>query len=311
MNNNIFRHIEYLMLSHDCVIVPGLGAFIAISRPAVIDYDSMKITPPSRSIVFNHAVTSDDGLLANSLVRKHGITFDEARQILLREANLIKETLANGKVMAAGSLGVLSMGSEGNLIFNPSEEISSINDKLGYSDIAIPTDKSQNLAEDETDDSNTDYYHLRVSKTLMRIAAVLAVMLAVGVAFILNPIPTDDREQRASVMPVEAILQNHIADKGPEVVKDTTGDISTPENNQIEKTIPSHYLIVATFSSEKEAEKYVASNSSAECPMIMVKSRKMTRISIAESDDREILRRQLNSRDVLSRFPNAWIWTRN
>ncbi|MDE6077369.1 MAG: hypothetical protein K2G29_06510, partial [Muribaculaceae bacterium] len=67
--NVLFRHIEFLLTRHDCVIVPGLGAFIVTSAPAVIDRASRRVSPPSRSVLFNQAVTLDDGRLANSYAR--------------------------------------------------------------------------------------------------------------------------------------------------------------------------------------------------------------------------------------------------
>ena len=97
--NNLFRHIEYLLLRHDCVIVPGLGAFISASRPAKIDMQEGKILPPSKSLMFNQSVATDDGLLANSFARKTGMKFEEARQAVVHEVNDIKVCLRdNGMV---------------------------------------------------------------------------------------------------------------------------------------------------------------------------------------------------------------------
>ena len=33
---SMIEHIEYLMLSHDCVVVPGFGAFIAQHNESII-----------------------------------------------------------------------------------------------------------------------------------------------------------------------------------------------------------------------------------------------------------------------------------
>jgi hypothetical protein len=60
---SITRHIEYLVSRHDCVVVPGWGAFIAQYEPARIDAESGLIVPPSRAISFNQSVMHNDGLL--------------------------------------------------------------------------------------------------------------------------------------------------------------------------------------------------------------------------------------------------------
>lgn len=312
MNNNLFRHIEYLLLSNDCVIVPGLGAFIAISRPASIDHDNGIILPPSRSVIFNQAVMSDDGLLANSIARKHNLSFDEARQVILRETAIIKERLFFDKAVTAGRLGILTMGEESNLVFTPSDNIGNLNAAMGLMDVRFKAVAENHPSEESSDD--TPYYQLRINKAIIQVAAVFALLIATAAFFLLNPIPSDDREQRASVVPVEAIIHTTLSHESPKTVADSAKTEESAEE-AIEEIAPAeiaaqYYLIVATFSNEKEAEKFVASNSSDECPMNLVKSRRMTRVSIAESQSKDELRKRLNSHEVLSKYPNAWIWSR-
>ena len=102
--NNLFKHIEYLLLRNDCVIVPGFGAFIATNLPARIDYEKGEILPPVRQVMFNQAVSMEDGLLANSYVRKSGVSFDDARQIIAREVGILKSFLAEKRVIQVGNL---------------------------------------------------------------------------------------------------------------------------------------------------------------------------------------------------------------
>lgn len=309
--NNLFSHIEYLLLSHDCVIMPGLGAFIAIVRPATIDYDKGLITPPSRRVMFNQAISSDDGLLANSLARKFNLSFEEARQIVAREASLIKKNLASSKEIAAGRLGTLRMGDEGNLMFTPTLRTDIVASQLGFSSLNIT--KQTNLttqADTKQSDTNPEprRYHFRISKTLPKVAAAFMIVAAVTVAIILNPIPTDNREQRASVVPVEAIITSK-----PTIAKPTSNESlaeSERKKTVSEATVAIHYLIVATFSSSKEAATYIAENSTDECRMEAVESKRMTRVAIASSCDKEQLRKRLNSKEILSKYPNAWIWSR-
>ncbi|MDE6465278.1 MAG: SPOR domain-containing protein, partial [Duncaniella sp.] len=58
---NLSSHIEYLLLRHDCVVVPGLGALLVHEVHARFDADSCTFMPPSRSLGFNPAVTHNDG----------------------------------------------------------------------------------------------------------------------------------------------------------------------------------------------------------------------------------------------------------
>lgn len=77
------------------MVIPGLGAFIVNMVPAHIDYEKRVVTPPSRSLMFNQAVALDDGLLANSIARKNSISFEDARQIVVRTWLFSKRSLRN------------------------------------------------------------------------------------------------------------------------------------------------------------------------------------------------------------------------
>ncbi len=143
--NNLFRHIEYLLLRHDCVIVPGLGAFISASRPAKIDMQEGKILPPSKSLMFNQSVATDDGLLANSFARKTGMKFEEARQAVVHEVNDIKVCLRDNGMVECGGLGKLVTGEEGNIVFLPSKSPEIKSEHMGF----LKTDMSLFSQKDE------------------------------------------------------------------------------------------------------------------------------------------------------------------
>jgi len=315
--NNLFPHIEYLLLRHDCVIVPGLGAFISTVTPARIDIGNCQILPPSKSVMFNQAVTIDDGLLANSYARKCNVSFEEARQLILRDVISLKESLLTYGEVACGNIGKFILGEENNITFSPHVSTSLFSDTLGYvcakmTDVAEPvaTDNVSAYSIYETPDNDSEeqgYYHLRISKTFLRIASVVAVIFAIAMTVMLNPIPYDNREQRASVVPVEALMPPQVQEN---VKKDTIAEVPVIKKND-EQHIPAYYLIVATFSSAKEAEKYASAYSSEEFPLTTVSSRKMTRVAVASSDNRDSLRMKLNSTSISNRYPQAWIWSRN
>lgn len=315
--NNLFKHIGFLLLRHDCVIVPGLGAFIASMTPARIDMENGLVMPPSRTVMFNQAVTLDDGLLANSYARKHNLSFEESRMIILREVNALIAKIQNEGEADCGNIGHLFKGEEGNLIFTPMVSASGFNARIGYTPAEfifkaenasvtnIRTTSSPIVSED-SDSVERGYYHFRISKPFTRMAAALLVVAAVAITVILNPIPRDERVQKASVVPVEALIPS----QEKTAAKQDTVQIAEKHMAEPEKTVPMHYLIVATFSSSREAETYASSNSTDEYNLTTVPSRKMCRVAVAASDDREELRKKLNTKAISSRFPNAWIWSR-
>ena len=53
------KHIEVLLLENDCVIVPGLGGFIAHNRQAEFKESENRFTAPARTIGFNPQLVID------------------------------------------------------------------------------------------------------------------------------------------------------------------------------------------------------------------------------------------------------------
>lgn len=308
--NNLFQHIEYLILRHECVVVPGFGAFISRRRQAAFDMENGVILPPSVTVAFNRAVSMDDGLLVNSYIRKHGMTPEEARLAITRAASILQQKLNSERKVSCGKFGSLSMDEEDLIIFTPDPDPLSL---IAFSKVPLAMAGAAQTCESSEPATcgprQSDYYHFRISKKFSRIAAALFAVLAVCLTVILNPIPADDREQRASVLPVETLLS--LKSEKNDVTADSI-DIPEVEKQEVApvKELPTHYLIVGTFSSEREAARFSETCESGDFTLEIVPSKKVFRVSAASSDSREELREILNSRECRERFPGSWIWSR-
>lgn len=78
----VLQYISDLLLEHDCVIVPGFGAFIANHIPASIQPVIHSFVPPHKEILFNSGLKHNDGLLASYISRKEKISYDEAWAVI-------------------------------------------------------------------------------------------------------------------------------------------------------------------------------------------------------------------------------------
>ena len=65
------RHIECLMLKHDCVIVPGLGGFVTQYVPARYVSDEQLFLPPYRSVGFHSPLPLHNGFLFPSSMQTY------------------------------------------------------------------------------------------------------------------------------------------------------------------------------------------------------------------------------------------------
>ena len=117
----IDRHIEILLLSNDCVIVPGLGGFMAHHVEARYDEEEQRYLPPLRTLGFNPLLKLNDSLLAQSYIEAYDISYPEATRRIEEEVDELKQHLCNEGEYELKGIGTLRINDEGNYIFEPCE----------------------------------------------------------------------------------------------------------------------------------------------------------------------------------------------
>lgn len=115
------RHIEILLLEHDCVIVPELGGFIAHHQPARYEEDEGVFLPPIRTVGFNPQLTMNDGLMVQAYMQTYHTDFPDASRKLKKIVEELKETLYTEGVAEMPGIGTLHYTLYGNYEFHPLE----------------------------------------------------------------------------------------------------------------------------------------------------------------------------------------------
>lgn len=115
------RHIEILLLDNDCVIVPGLGGFMAHYEQAHLDESDDTFIPPFRSIGFNQKLTLNDSLLVQSYVEAYDLSYPDALKRIEDEVRELRQRLDTEGSVTFNDLGVLSLNADGHLEFEPCE----------------------------------------------------------------------------------------------------------------------------------------------------------------------------------------------
>ncbi len=119
---SLSKHIEILLLDHDCVIVPGLGGFIANQAPARIDdNDSHNMLPPYRTIGFNRELSVNDGLLVQSYMQAYDAAYPEALLQMEKDINKMLVQLDTIGNYTLDGIGTLSKNIDGSLAFTAFE----------------------------------------------------------------------------------------------------------------------------------------------------------------------------------------------
>lgn len=113
------KHIEILLMENDCVIVPGLGGFIAHNKPAEFRESANIFCPPLRTIGFNPQLTINDGLLVQAYMQAYDTDFPDASRKIENTVSSIKDILYKNGQAELDNIGTLYYTMAGNYGFEP------------------------------------------------------------------------------------------------------------------------------------------------------------------------------------------------
>lgn len=116
------QHISRLLFEHECVIVPGFGAFLTRYYPAEVNPATHMLRPPSRRIYFNPRLTENDGLLAKSISLIDRRPYKEAITLIGDEVKCWKDILDSREKVQLKGIGRLFIDEMGKLQFSPTLE---------------------------------------------------------------------------------------------------------------------------------------------------------------------------------------------
>ncbi|MDO5483055.1 MAG: SPOR domain-containing protein [Bacteroidaceae bacterium] len=118
----ISRHIELLLLEHDCVIVPGFGGFIANHVEAEYCGEQEQLfLPPYRTIGFNQQLKVNDGLLVQSYMSAYDASYPAAYLQMERDIENMTEGLELTGEYELENVGLIKKGINQNITFTPKE----------------------------------------------------------------------------------------------------------------------------------------------------------------------------------------------
>lgn len=135
---SIDKHISRLIAGHDCVIIPGFGAFLSHRISAHYNAEEQIFMPPRRTLGFNPQITMDDALLTTAYMQQYGISYNQAAILMKDDIKKLKKRLSRKGELYFGELGVLSMNIDGVISFEPAENGIDDPDNYGMMPLPIP-----------------------------------------------------------------------------------------------------------------------------------------------------------------------------
>ena len=143
---NLNFYIAYLLTKHECVIIPGLGAFIASALEADVIKQAGLLCPPAQTLGFNAEIKHNDGLLTNAVAKGEKIPYKEACLQIARQVDLLNNQLFAQKSVLIPWIGQLSLLPEHKIVFTPSINLSCNATHFGLNNFYLPTLQELNEA---------------------------------------------------------------------------------------------------------------------------------------------------------------------
>ena len=257
MKRDITVYIKELLFGHDCVIVPGFGAFIGNYSHARVDHNEGLFYPPMKRITFNRHLVNNDGLLIGHISSREGIGYGEARDLTVSFADNLRNRLSRGEKVQLENIGSFFNNRDGVLIFEPDADANYLLSSFGLTSFHRPPVKDFDLRRKVIESHESKPAKVSSMRRMLTRAAVIIPLL---VAMALVPFRTElfkggNQESNMNPLAVAELEYNrsqilHVNPTGENTDKET----SAPSDNARQaKTQPAGEKTMATGSSQTDA----------------------------------------------------------
>ena len=135
----IAKYVGELLFDYECIVIPGLGGFIAEDKPVSINRVTDKFSPSYRKVHFNIHLRANDGLLINHVAQQENVGYKTAKQRVDSFVHLCHKALEEGKRINFKHIGSIYYDEDKNIVFNQDEKINYNADSFGLTDIVSPS----------------------------------------------------------------------------------------------------------------------------------------------------------------------------
>ncbi|MDE6715180.1 MAG: SPOR domain-containing protein, partial [Muribaculaceae bacterium] len=302
---------------HDCVVVPEWGAFIVQRENASICVDSRKISAPRLSISFNPEIKHNDGLLASSIAQKECTSFEHACIVLKSEVNQLKEQFESKGKIDFGHVGSFVKENHHRVFYSNDSLINELYGECGLQDIKVA--KLADLLVDSAISDNKlnrgRIYLRRVANYAAAVVILLGMIITLSTPTelnltaseqaslnllkkqdkLINDVESKIGELLISMPPINSVAQINIGENIDETVEPINRDF----------TLDRFFLVVASFPTQNDAERFIAQTKDNRLNFINMDGK--FRVFVASAMDKESLTKMKTELKIADLYSDAWI----
>ena len=138
---HVDQYISELLYDYECVVLPGLGGFIASDRPASVNGINHHFNPPFRKLTFNKYLKTNDGLLTDHIAKSESLSYEEAGKIVGQFVETCLNDLQNNRVVVFENIGRLHYDNRQHLVFEQDTSVNYHPEAFGLNEFVSPVIK--------------------------------------------------------------------------------------------------------------------------------------------------------------------------
>jgi hypothetical protein len=127
----ISKAVSDLLLDQDCVILPGFGGFVASYAPVQRHPVTHVFQPPSKHLLFNSQLKTDDGFLVQRLMPLQSMDYSTCRQWLTEFTDLMGQRILAGERTEMPQIGTFTLDPERVLRFQQDYTLNFLGQSFG------------------------------------------------------------------------------------------------------------------------------------------------------------------------------------
>ena len=251
----IEHYISQLLYRHQCVTVPNFGAFLTEIQSAHLHENSNSFYPPKKSVSFNPHLKNNDGLLANHISVAEKTTYENAVAAIESEVVIWKSILEVTEKFTIKNIGELSLNSEKNILFTPSDSTNYLMESFGLNSFISPSIKreTENTTHEIAAEEREPIVFIaeeRSSRPYLKYAAIL--LLALSVTGTLGYKMYENHIEEETLI-VQTAVQKQVQNK----IQEATFFIENPipaVTLTVKEEKLSYHVVAGAFRNESNAE---------------------------------------------------------
>lgn len=263
------HYISELLYRYNCVMVPGLGAFLTQMKSAVIHKTTNAFYPPSKEISFNEQVVTNDGLLVSYMAEAEKTTYEEMLTKVNAATAEWKSRLQQGEKLLLENIGELKLNDAGKIRFQPHQNVNYLTASFGLSSfVSVPVTREVLKEEVETIEEKIPFVFTpeqrktRSLRPYLKYAAVGLLALSLGLTgyrFINDNIGNQQLAiEEAQDQVTKRIQEASFFDVEPLELSSISLEVITTKAKIIKKNnLRTHHIVAGAFRFRENANKKI------------------------------------------------------